>query len=123
MNKSESFMSINKFGDKIWTTNDGALHRLDGPAVEYNGGSNETWWMNGIRHRSDGPAVVFSDGHKEWHFRGMLHREDGPAVIYPEGNNEWWVENVRYATKEDYFDSLSDEAKARCLFSEDFLNG
>jgi hypothetical protein len=122
MNESESFMKINKFGDKIWTTNDGVLHRLDGPAVEYNGGS-ETWWMDGFRHRSDGPAVFFSNGHKEWHLRGILHREDGPAVIYPEGNKEWFINNVCYKTKEDYFDALSDEAKARCLFSEDFLNG
>ena len=58
MNESESFMKINEFGDKIWTTNDGVLHRLDRPAVEYNGGS-ETWWMDGFRHRSDGPAVFF----------------------------------------------------------------
>jgi hypothetical protein len=53
----------------------------------------------------------------------MRHREDGPAVIYPEGNKEWFINNVLYKTKEEYFDALSDEAKARCLFSEDFLNG
>jgi hypothetical protein len=78
--------------------------------------------MDGFRHRSDGPAVFFSNGHKEWHLKGMRHREDGPAVIYPEGNKEWFINNVRYKTKEDYFDALSDEAKAKCLFSEDFLN-
>jgi hypothetical protein len=121
MNESESFMKINKFGDKIWTTNDGTLHRLDGPAVEYSGGS-ETWWMDGIKHRSDGPAIVFPSGHKEWHLRGMLHREDGPAIIYADGSKRWYLNNVCYKTKEKYFDALSDEAKAKCLFSEDFLN-
>jgi hypothetical protein len=121
MNESESFMKINKFGNKIWTTNDGVLHRLDGPAVEYSGGS-ETWWMDGIKHRSDGPAIVFPSGHKEWHLRGILHREDGPAIIYADGSKRWYLNNVCYKTKEKYFDALSDEAKARCLFSEDFLN-
>ena len=33
-------------GYKYWYIN-GELHREDGPAIEYRGGSKE-WWLNGI---------------------------------------------------------------------------
>jgi len=99
MNESESFMKINKFGDKIWKTNDGKFHRLDGPAIEFN------------------------DGYKEWWFEGRIHREDGPAILYKNGGKSWFLNDILYRSKEEYFNSLSDEAKAKCLFSEDFLNG
>ena len=122
MDIAKSFMKINKFGDKIWKTNDGVLHRLDGPAVEFNNEYKE-WWFEGRIHCEDGPAIVFPSGHKEWYQYGKLHRLDGPAVIYPEGNKEWWINNECYHTKEEYFNTLSDEAKMKCLFSEDFLNG
>ena len=74
-------------------------HRLDGPAVVWNDGSEE-WWVNGKRHRLDGPAVILLSGvrnnldrycintyntlekgtSKEWWVDGKLHREDGPAI-------------------------------------------
>ncbi len=41
------------------------LHRLDGPAIEWNDGSKE-WWINNERHREDGPAVEYTGGYKEW---------------------------------------------------------
>lgn len=37
----------------------GVLHRVDGPAIEWNNGAIE-WWLNGNRHREDGPALVYS---------------------------------------------------------------
>ena len=43
-------------GSMRWHKN-GALHRDDGPAIE---------WIDGLRHRLDGPAVVYADGGKEW---------------------------------------------------------
>jgi hypothetical protein len=58
-----------------------------------------------------------------WYVNGERHREDGPATIYENGDKEWWINHIIYETKESYFDALSDEAKAKCLFSEDFLNG
>lgn len=73
---------------KYWTNN-GQLHREDGPAVERPNGHKE-WYLYGKRHRKDGPAVEHANGSKEWYLNGKLHREDGPAVeCY--GNHEWWL--------------------------------
>jgi hypothetical protein len=122
MDESEVIMTVDNAGTKKWKNKIGRLHRLDGPAVEFANGTKE-WHQNGQFHRSSGPAYVRANGHKEWHFRGMLHREDGPAIIFSSGRKGWWIRGAKYKTKESYFDALSDEAKARCLFSEDFLNG
>jgi hypothetical protein len=96
---SESYLTIDEYGSKWWKNKIGQLHRLDGPAVELEGGYAQ-WWQNGALHRLDGPAFIHSDGSKRW-----------------------WINNVYYETKEEYFDALSDEAKIKCIFSEDFLNG
>jgi len=118
----ESTLEIDPFGNKRWKNKEGLLHRLDGPAIEWSGGGKR-WYQNGLIHRLDGPAYTNNAGYKEWSFRGLIHREDGPAIIYVSGRKEWRVGDIQYRTKEEYFDALSDEAKARCLFSEDFLNG
>jgi len=83
------------------------------------------WWMNEFAeyHRIGGSAMEWNNGHKEWRVNGVIHREDGPAIITKDGMKEWWLNDFYYETKEDYFNALSDEAKAKCLFSEDFLNG
>jgi len=96
---NESTITIDKLGNKFWIKKGGILHRLDGPARE------------------------FENGHKEWWINGVVHREDGPACISSSGIKWWYVDGISYETKEEYFDALSDEAKIRCLFSEDFLNG
>jgi hypothetical protein len=142
---SESYLEINKSGTKIWRKKDDLLHRLDGPAIEYSSGAKE-WWQNGKFHRLDGPAVEYPSGTKEWFQDGKIHRLDGPArerkngtkewwqngkrhrldgpaVVFLEGIKQWWLNDILYKTKEEYFDALSGEAKAKCLFSEDFLNG
>ena len=118
----ESTLVIDVFGTKTWKNKREKLHRLDGPAIEYVSGYKE-WYQYGLLHRLDGPAYVSANGHKEWHFKGLLHREDGPAVVFSNGEKGWWIYGAKYKIKESYFDALSDEAKARCLFSEDFLNG
>ena len=141
----ESFMEIDKVGNIFWRNRWGVLHRLDGPAIEYSSGAEE-WWQNGKRHRIDGPAVEWrdsakewfqngklhrldgpaiegADGRKLWYQNGKLHRVDGPALIKPfEEKKEWWIDGWLCKTKEDWFDALPSEAKAKCLFSEDFLN-
>jgi hypothetical protein len=94
----ESFMEIDKVGNIFWRNRWGVLHRLDGPATKYSSGRKD-WYQNGKRHRLDGPAVEWRDGAKEW-----------------------WIDGWLYKTKEDWFDALPSEAKAKCLFSEDFLN-
>jgi hypothetical protein len=119
---NESTLVIDAFGTKTWMNKNGKLHRLDGPAIECTDGI-KYWYQNGLRHRLDGPAIEFTNGGKEWWVNGVIHREDGPAFIFSSGRKSWYLNDVRYITKESYFDALSDEAKAKCLFSEDFLNG
>jgi hypothetical protein len=142
---NESFLFIDIYGIKRWKNKEGELHRLDGPAVEYPSGKEE-WYQDGLLHRFGGPAVIHDDGTKEWYQNGKLHRldgpaletlnghkqwyvggkrsrEDGPAIIYSDGIKRWYFDGFWFKSKESYFDALSDEAKAKCLFSEDFLNG
>jgi hypothetical protein len=86
--------------DKIEYRNEkGKLHRLDGPAVEWNSGS-KFWYKNGKNHREDGPAIEYYEGSKEWYINGQFHREDGPAIEWYDGNKEWWINNKRYSEQE-----------------------
>ena len=59
-------------GTRRYYNSKGQLHREDGPAVVYSGGSCE-WWQNGLRHRIDGSAVEWYDGHKEWWLNGKRY--------------------------------------------------
>lgn len=53
---------------------------------------NKTIWVVGNKlHRIDGPAVEWDDGDKEWCINGLFHREDGPAIDYINGHQEWWL--------------------------------
>ena len=78
---------------KEWRLN-GQLHREDGPAVEWDNGTNE-WFLNDKLHREDGPAIEYANGSKEWWLNGNLHRIEGPAVEYANGSKEWWLCDVR----------------------------
>jgi hypothetical protein len=60
---------IDEFGTKAWYNDAEELHREDGPALEFNYGTNY-WYFNGELHRSDGPAVNFSNGVKYWYIHG-----------------------------------------------------
>jgi hypothetical protein len=119
---NESTLTIDLYGNKEWRNAEGLLHRLDGPAAEWVN-RNKKWWKNGNLHRLDGPAIEYLDGYKVWYKNGVLHCEDGPAVITSDGFKTWCLNGIIYKTKEEYFNSLSDKAKAKCLFNEDFLNG
>jgi hypothetical protein len=46
---------VNEYGNTRWFQN-GKLHRLDGPAIEYSNGV-KIWCQNGKCHRLDGPAI------------------------------------------------------------------
>jgi hypothetical protein len=121
MDKGTISISTNEL--KKWVDREGRYHRDGGPAIEWFDGENH-WYKHGKRHRLDGPATVYPNGDKYWYVDGRYHREDGPAVIYANGGGaKWWINNVSFESKEEYFDTLSDEAKTKCLFSEDFLNG
>ncbi len=119
---NESTITIDRLGNKFWKNKEEKLHRLDGPAIERTDGT-KYWYQNGKFHRLDGPAREFENGHKEWWINGVVHREDGPACISSSGIKWWYVDGISYETKEKYFNALSDEAKTKCLFSKEFLNG
>jgi hypothetical protein len=71
--------------DKEWRNEDGDLHRLDGPAIEWEDGTKQ-WRVNGKLHRLDGPAVEFADGYKIWWIVGKKFTkkafEKHPLVIF-----------------------------------------
>ena len=77
-----------------------ALHRTDGPAIEFADGGKE-WWVDGKRHRVDGPACEYAEGSKYWYVNGKCHRVDGPAVEYTDGDKSWYIDDERY-TKEEF---------------------
>jgi hypothetical protein len=52
----------------------GDLHRLDGPAIEWNSGT-KVWYLNGLCHREDGPAIEYYDGSKSWWLNGEYYLE------------------------------------------------
>ena len=58
-------IEIGKNGSRRYYNADGQLHRMEGPAVEWEGGRR--WYQNGQLHRTDGPAVERSDGSVEWY--------------------------------------------------------
>lgn len=79
------FHFISKRGDAYWYQ-DGKLHRIDGPAVEYAKG-DKFWYQHGELHRLDGPAVEYSNGYKFWYQNSILYRDDdGPVVETPAKN-------------------------------------
>jgi hypothetical protein len=96
------------------------LHRLDGPALKYDG--SMLWYRYGELHRVDGPAIIYSNGTKCWYLNGVRHREYGPSVVSLNGWEEWHLNGERY-TKEEWFDLLNDEQKEKMLYSEHFIGG
>ena len=67
-----------------------ALHRTDGPAIEYADG-DKIWYVDGKLHRTGGPAVEQANGRRSWYVDGKLHRTDGPAVEHTNGKRSWYV--------------------------------
>jgi len=70
----------------------------NGLIISENG--NYKWYQNGHLHRLDGPAVEYVSGLKEWYNNGHLHRLDGPAVIDPiHRNYVWWINGYNVTDK------------------------
>ena len=88
-----SFQKMSIFNkNKEWKDSGGDLHRLDGPAIEYESGDVE-WWVHGKLHRiGGGPAIEWGDKTKMWYINDKLHKMNGPAVKYANGDKEWWVD-------------------------------
>jgi len=51
-------------------------------------------------HRVDGPAIEYDDGSREWYLNGKLHREDGPAIEWADGSKEWFLNDKHLTEKE-----------------------
>jgi len=61
------------------------------------------WYQNGKLHRIDKPAIEYKNGSKFWYQNGEKHRTDGPAVEFSSGNVEYWEngkEIQKHNTKE-----------------------
>jgi hypothetical protein len=88
------------------------------------GSANKSlWYQHGILHREDGPAMLYNDGTKLWYRHGRLHREDGPAVEWSDGKKEWYINHNYFDTKEEWFEALTEENKAKAIYSEYFIRG
>lgn len=77
----------------LYLNKDGVPHRLNGPAVILEDGT-EQWWDMGCIHREDGPAIIKPDGTEIWVKRGGFNRKDGPAVKLPDGREFWFKAGV-----------------------------
>jgi len=92
---------------------DGVPHRDDGPAVEYDNGS-ELWMRAGKNHRDPDPSgkelpalINIDEGADKdnWTMRsywrdGLQHREDGLAVEYWDGTGKWMYKGQQCADEE-----------------------
>lgn len=83
-----------------WKNEEGNLHRLDGPAIEYSNG-DKSYWENGKRHRLDGPAVIFINGYTAYFQNGEPHRIAGPAIVHADGIKEYWIDGIML-TEDDF---------------------
>ena len=45
------------------------LHRLNGPAIDYEYG-DKFYYINDKLHRLDGPAAIYNNGYEEWYYEG-----------------------------------------------------
>ena len=60
------------------------LHRVDGPACEYDDGTKE-YFCDGNYHRIGGPACEYPNGVKIFYNNGVLHNDNGYAYEAPGG--------------------------------------
>ena len=74
-------------------------------------------------HRVDGPAREWYDGTKAWYLNGKCHRVDGPAIIYNNGEIEWYLNGISFDKKEEWFEELTEEQKAKAIYSDYFIRG
>ena len=80
---------------KIEFRQNGKLHRLDGPAVQFVGGCS--YWENGELHRLDGPALI----------QGIIIR--------------YYIKGVHYTSKEAYDFAIQPTKELTIQEIEDLL--
>jgi len=54
----------------------------------------------GALHREDGPALEYSSRTKCWYINGKFHRVDGPAIEYTNGSKAYWLNGRQYSYKD-----------------------
>ena len=67
-------VKIDDYGNTFWYNEKGKLHRENGPAIEWSGGSKR-WYINDKLHREDGPAVECASGYKCWYLNDEKYTE------------------------------------------------
>ena len=107
--KGPPYLSVGTFGTKRWYKDreNTTLHRLDGPAVEFENG-DKFWYKDGKQHRDEKdpytgltlPAVEYKNGDKFWYKDDQQHRLDGPAVEYKTGDKFWYINDIQLSPKE-----------------------
>ena len=112
----EYTVKVHNNGDKLWYQN-GKLHRLDGPAVEWSDG-DKFWYQNGKRHRLDGPAIEWATGSKAWYIEGKeLTEEEFNEAVYSK-------KRTRRRRNIDYGDLTEEQYEQRKLkYTQDIIDG
>jgi len=70
-------------------------------------GKGRLFIFNNAIHRHDGPAVEWADGLREWYLNGKRHREDGPAYERADGYHAWYL-NDKSMTEEEHRKAVSE---------------
>jgi hypothetical protein len=79
--------------------------------VKVNDNGSKEWLLDGKRHRIDGPAIEYDGtklsklGHKIWYLNDKLHRTDGPAVEWASGRKEWWLDG-KFLTQAQWLEAV-----------------
>ena len=92
-------IEVDMFGTRRYYNSDNRLHRMGGPAVEYENGHKE-WYQNGQRYRTDGPAIEWCGGTKFWYQYDIRHRTDGPAIEWASGLKDWYINGAELTEAE-----------------------
>jgi hypothetical protein len=74
---------------------------------------NKFWRLHGRLHREDGPAAEWAGGTKQWYLNGKFHRIDGPALECMDGSTQWWLHDAEMTFDEwlRCTPGLTDEGK------------
>ncbi len=57
---------------------------------------------SGKLHRINGPAIEYESGDKFYYVDDKIHREDGPAVEYSNGDKIWCINGKQYGINNDF---------------------
>lgn len=60
------------------------------------------------------------NGTKTWYVDGKIHRTDGPAYIDEAGCVKYYLNDLRYWSKEAWFDALTLEQQEALLWNDEF---